>query len=93
MLSLRVTDPNGTHTVVTRPWTLSQWELRHKTKLSRIESEGIGMADYLWLAWRQLSDDGVVSATFDAWGPTVTAVELDAGADADRPTQQAQSDG
>lgn len=94
MLSMRITDAQTTHIVTTRPWTVRQWELRNKTKLSRIEQDGIGMDDYLFMAWRQLTDDGVLSQPFDQWGPQVVAVELDSGEDDPaRPTTTAPSAG
>ena len=93
MLTMTVTDGTGTHHITTRPWTVTQWELKHKTKLSRVESDGIGMGDYLWMCWRQLSDDGLVTVPFDAWGPTVTDVDLTQAADSQDPTNPAPSHG
>ena len=92
MLAIRVTTGEGTYEVHTRPWTLRQWELRSKTKLSRIETDGIGVDDYLWLSWRQLSDDGIVRVPYEVWGPTVENLDLGAEEDADRPTRPGASD-
>ena len=90
MLGIRVTTADGTHEVRTRPWTIRQWEVKNKTKLSRIESDGIGIDDYLWLCWRQLSDDGTVQIPFEVWGPTVVDLDLDVE-DTGRPTSPGAS--
>lgn len=92
MLTLKITDPDGTRVLTTRPWTVRSWELRNKTKVSRIATEGIGLDDYLWMAWRQMTDDGVLSVPFEAWGPTVIDVSLEEDDRADHPTNPAPPD-
>lgn len=92
MLTLRVRTANDTHELTTRPWTIRQWEVSHKTKISKLSETGIGIDDMLWLAWRQLHDDGLIDGTFEQWGPKV--LEIDPIEDgADRPTNPAPSAG
>lgn len=76
MLTLKVTMFDGAvHEVTTRPWTLRQWELSHKTKISKVSETGIGMDDMLWMAWRQLHDFGEIDGNFEDWGRTVKAID------------------
>lgn len=74
MLTLRVELPDGTHELTTRPWTIRQWEVTHKTKISKLSETGVGMDDMLWMAWRQLHDVGLVDGSFEQWGPTVISI-------------------
>lgn len=92
MLTLKVTHATGTHELTTRPWTICQWENKHKTKISKVSTDGIGMADMLWLAWRQLHDDGLIDGNFEDWARTVHEVEpIDT--DTENPTKPAPSAG
>lgn len=68
MFVIRVNDGTGSRVVVTRPWTVRQLELRNKTKLSKLRESGIGMDDFMWLAWRQLTDDGELASSFEDFG-------------------------
>jgi hypothetical protein len=92
VLTLRVTTPDAAHELTTRPWTLRQWELSHKTKISKLSETGIGLEDMLWMAWRQLTDDGATALPYEQWGPTVMAIEPVEDESAD-PTQPALSAG
>lgn len=92
MLKLRVKLPEETHEITTKPWTLRQWEVTHKTKISKIGETGIGMDDMLWMAWRQLHDAGLIDGNFDQWGPKVLEIEPIEDGESD-PTHPAPSAG
>lgn len=75
MFVIRVDDGSGPRVVVTRPWTVRQLELRNKTKLSKLRDAGIGMDDFMWLAWRQLTDDGLLDVSFEDYGQSLRVCE------------------
>lgn len=81
MFVIRVNDGNGSRTVETTPWTIRQWELHNKTRLSKLAERGFGMDDYMFLAWRQLTDEKTIDATFEKWASTLQVCEIvtDAG--------------
>ena len=90
MFVIRVDDGDGARNVVTTPWTVRQWELHNKTKLSKLAERGFGMDDYMFLSWRQLKDDGVIEETFEKWASRLKVCEivndLDEASDPNSPT-------
>ena len=79
MFVIRVDDGNGIREVTTSPWTIRQWELHNKTRLSKLADRGFGMDDYMFLAWRQLKDENAIDATFEKWAPTLKVCEIVVG--------------
>ena len=76
MFVIRVDDGNGSREVETSPWTVRQWELHQKLRLSQLGQRGFGMDDYMFLAWRELTDQGEISATFDKWARSLKVCEI-----------------
>ena len=66
MLSMKVTTSDGTRTITSRPKTMVQWEAKTGHKMSDL-ANGIAMSDLAWIAWRQLTDEGMTTATYDEW--------------------------
>jgi hypothetical protein len=77
VIRIRITTDEGEQVVDTRPWTISQWELRNKVKVSQLDTVGVSMTDLMWLAWRQLTDDGAVTVSFEQFGPRLVRCEVD----------------
>lgn len=90
MFVIRVDDGNGARIVETSPWTIRQWELHNKTRLSKLSERGFGMDDYMFLSWRQLKDDGTIEETFEKWASRLKVCEIvtdmDEVADPNSPT-------
>lgn len=76
MFVIRVDDGDGERIVETSPWTIRQWELHNKTKLSQLADRGFGMDDYMFLSWRQLKDDNVIGETFEKWASRLKVCEI-----------------
>lgn len=76
MFVIRVNDGNGVRTVETTPWTIRQWELHNKTRLSKLAERGFGMDDYMFMAWRQLTDQKEIDQTFEKWASTLSVCEI-----------------
>jgi hypothetical protein len=81
MFVIRVDDGNGEQIVETSPWTIRQWELHNKTRLSKLAERGFGMDDYMFLAWRQLKDADTISDTFEKWASRLKVCEIVAKTD------------
>jgi hypothetical protein len=79
MFVIRVDDGNGVRVVETTPWTIRQWELHMKTRLSKIVDRGFGMDDYMFLAWRQLKDENTIDEPFEKWAPKLVVCEITGG--------------
>lgn len=76
MFVIRVNDGTGSRDVETSPWTVRQWELHMKTRLSKLADRGFGMEDYLFLAWRELTDRGDISTTLEQFGKSLRQCEI-----------------
>ncbi len=76
MFIIRVNDGNGEREVETSPWTVRQWELHMKLRLSQLGQRGFGMDDYMFLSWRELTDQGEISAPFEKWARTLSVCEI-----------------
>ena len=78
MFVIRAKDKSGTFDleIETSPWTVRQWELHYKTRLSKLMERGLGMEDYLFLAWRELTDRGDISSTLEQFGKSLSVCEL-----------------
>lgn len=66
MLSMKLTTSDGTRTITSRPRTIVQWEAKTGKKWTDL-AEGVAMSDLAWIAWRQLTDEGSTTVTFDDW--------------------------
>lgn len=76
MFVIRVNDGTGPRIVETSPWTVRQWELHMKTRLSKLAERGFGMEDYLFLSWKELTDRGDISATLEQFGKSLVECEI-----------------
>ena len=63
-LKMNITTASGARAVAIRPKAIVGWELKHGRKISEL-AQGIGMSDMSRLAWRQLTDEGSTSSSFD----------------------------
>lgn len=73
-LKMNITTASGARAVAIRPKAIVGWELKHSRKISEL-AQGIGMSDMSWLAWRQLTDEGSTSSSFDEWLDELVDVE------------------
>ena len=73
-LKMNITTASGSQAVAIRPKAIVGWELKHSRKISEL-AQGIGMSDMSWLAWRQLTDEGSTSSSFDEWLDGLVDVE------------------
>jgi hypothetical protein len=76
MFVIRVNDGTQSREVETSPWTVRQWELHNKTRLSKLAERGFGMDDYIFLAWRELTDRGETSQTLEQFGKSLSECEI-----------------
>lgn len=76
MFVIRVNDGNGEREVETSPWTVRQWELHQKLRLSQLGQRGFGMDDYMFLSWRELTDQGEISLPFEKWAKSLSVCEI-----------------
>lgn len=88
MFVIRVTNKDKTldETVETSPWTVRQWELHFKLKLSKLAERGFGMDDYIFLSWRELTDRGDISIKLEEYGKSLAICEL-VSKEKDEPTE------
>jgi len=73
-LKMKIQMTSGSELVAVRPKAIVGWELKHQRKISEL-AQGIGMSDMAWLSWRQLTDQGSTSASFDEWLDGVVDIE------------------
>ena len=73
-LTMEVTTSTGRQRVSIRPKAIVGWELKNNKKISEL-AQGIGMSDMAWLAWRQLTDQDSITASYDEWLDTLEDVE------------------
>ena len=73
-LTMQVTTTTGKQKIKIRPKAIVGWELKNNKKISEL-GQGIGMSDMAWLAWRQLTDQGSISVTYDEYLDTLEEVE------------------
>ena len=73
-LKMGIKTTSGATEVTIRPKAIVGWELKNGRKISEL-AQGIGMSDMSWLAWRQLTDEGSTSASFDDWLDELLDVE------------------
>lgn len=76
MFIIRADDGTGPLEVETSPWTIRQWELHMKTRLSQLASRGFGMDDYIFLAWKELTDRGDLNVPLEKWGKSLKVCEI-----------------
>lgn len=76
MFVIRVDYGTGQQDVETSPWTVRQWELHMKTRLSKLADRGFGMDDYIFLSWRELSDRGDISTPLEQFGKSLRVCEI-----------------
>jgi hypothetical protein len=75
-LQLRLQVGDTTHEVTSGPWHIMLWERRYKTKISRIQTDGLGLEDMTYMAYEVLKGRGVeVPASFDQFAQQVKNVE------------------
>jgi hypothetical protein len=89
-LRLRVEAAGQTHNVIANPWIIMLWERKMKTKVSRVNSDGLGLEDMAFMAYEALKAKKVeVPPTFDLFAQSVTSLEVEE--DEARPTEAAAS--
>lgn len=76
--------------VVTTPFSVMQWERKYKTKISKIEEDGLGIEDLLYLGWEAVKTTGTVVPPFEVWAATVTNIRTVGDGDEARPTPPAR---
>lgn len=74
-LSIRVDLGEGPLELVVSPYAVIGWEKEHRTKISRLASDGIGFSDLSELAWRQLELEGRYSGELDTFERKLTLIE------------------
>ena len=92
MFVIRANDGTGNRDVETSPWTVRQWELHFKTKLSKLAERGFGMEDYIFLAWRELTDRGETNLSLDQFGKSLRSCEIVTLGELDDPNSPTPSD-
>jgi hypothetical protein len=75
-LRLRIDLGETTHEVVALPWHMMLWERRYKTKISRLQTEGLGLEDMAYMAFEVLKQRGEeLPATFEQFAQQIRQVE------------------
>lgn len=92
MFVIRVNYGTGSQDVETSPWTVRQWELHNKTRLSKLADRGFGMDDYIFLSWRELTDRGDISSTLEQYGKSLTQCEIVSDGELDDPNSHTPSE-
>lgn len=89
-LRLRVQAAGNTHHVVATPWVIMLWERKMKTKVSRVNAEGLGLEDMAFMAYEALKiNKAELPATFDLFAMTIEELEIEE--DEATPTKAAAS--
>ena len=57
------------------PYAVIGWEKEHRTKVSRLASDGIGFSDLAELTWRQLQLEGRYSGELDGFERKLVVIE------------------
>lgn len=77
-LRLRVEAAGQTYNVTANPWIIMLWERKMKTKVSRVQADGLGLEDMAFMAYEALKAQKVdVPATFDLFAMTITSLEVE----------------
>lgn len=92
MFVIRVDYGTGPQDVETSPWSVRQWELHMKTRLSKLADRGFGMDDYIFLSWRELTDRGEVSSTLEQFGKSLRVCEIVSREELDDPNSLTPSE-
>lgn len=71
----------GRRLVEVGPMAITEWELEHRTKISRLSVDGIGVSDMTELVWRQLKLDGDQPGTLDSWRRSLRDIDPEATGD------------
>lgn len=58
---------SGEQTTTVSPFAIIGYEREHRTKISKLATEGIGLGDMAELAWRQLQLEGVYTGDLDSF--------------------------
>ena len=82
---IRWTDAVGTESRIMPPGVVDVWERKNQTKFSRIQTDGLGMGDLLFMAYECRRFDGSVTDPFDVWKWTVTDIGLTTADEDDAP--------
>lgn len=74
-LSIRVDVGDGPVDVTVSPFAIIGWEKEHRTKVSKLASDGVGYADLAELAWRQLTLENRYSGDLDSFERKLIVIE------------------
>lgn len=80
-LTIAVDYGNGPVEVTVSPFAVIGWEKEHRTKVSRLASDGIGFADLAELSWRQLTLDGRYTGDLEGFERKLSVIEPVTAAD------------
>lgn len=74
-LCIRVDVGEGVQEVTISPYAIIGWEKEHRTKISRLVSDGIGFTDLADLAWRQLELENRYTGDLQGFERKLTIIE------------------
>lgn len=74
-LGIRVDIGEGATELIVSPYAIIGWEKEHKTKVSRLVSEGIGFSDLAELSWRQLRLEDRFTGDLDSFEKRLVLIE------------------
>lgn len=74
-LAIRLDIGDGPLDITVSPYAVIGWEREHRTKVSKLASEGIGYGDLAELAWRQLELERRYSGDLDSFERKLVAIE------------------
>lgn len=64
----------GSTVLVIAPLAIIEFEREHRTKISRLATEGVGVGDMAELVWRQLRNSGGTELSLEDWQRTLVDI-------------------